>query len=183
MREQSIWSISDSIFSLKSLAIVAALVPLTTYVIVFNLNNLVRLWSGAYSKYKRSLVVQMKQDSDVRWSEQGKRFEIFRPKAEKMDPSDWMVVLFVFHKAFKALGLSSILQKKPSRRRSSGMREHKRQPLDLSILNEVGDPSAGGKSEEVKSSTTKPPTSIFRGISKLSSIFRRELLVSAPPSV
>ena len=183
MREQSIWSISDSIFSLTSLAIVATLVPLTTYLIVFNLNNLVRLWSGAYSKYKRSLVVQMKQDSDVKWSEQGKRFEIFRPKAEKMDPSDWMVVLFVFHKGFEILGLSKLFKKKPSRRRSSQTREYKRQPLDLSILNEASDPSVGSKSEVVKSSIAKPPTSIFRRISKLSSIFRKKPLVSPPPSV
>jgi hypothetical protein len=92
-------------------------------------------------------------------------------------------VLFVFHKAYKALGMSRIFKKKTSRRKSSQMREHKRQPLDLSILNEANDPSVGGKSEEVKSSAAKSRRSIFRGVWKLSSIFRREALISPPPSV
>lgn len=42
---QSIWSINDDLFSLRSLIITAILIALSTYVLVFNVNNIGKLLS------------------------------------------------------------------------------------------------------------------------------------------
>jgi len=42
----------------------------------------------------------MQKDLNKKWKETGQRFTSFQPKQEKRKPSEWMLVLFVFYKAF-----------------------------------------------------------------------------------
>jgi hypothetical protein len=46
---QSIWSINNTLFSLRSLVITAVIIALTTYYIVFNVEGLVALYSTSKS--------------------------------------------------------------------------------------------------------------------------------------
>ena len=97
---QSVWSVNNTIFSLKALVIVATLVGLSTYLLVFNLNNVVELCSRVYRKRKLLLIELMQKDLDKKWKETGQKFTSFQPKQEKRKPSEWMLGFFVLHKAF-----------------------------------------------------------------------------------
>ena len=170
------WSISDAVFSLSSLAIVAVLIPCGTYFVVFNINNLVRISGKTYKKYKRRLVSQMKEDEDIRWSEQGKRFETFRPRAERVEPSNWMIGFFILHKCVKASGIGGLFNRKKLRksaRRETRSEEHE---LDFSILN---GPRAGatGNSAGQRAPTSPEHYTFLRGLSKFSFKFRRGAIV------
>ena len=111
------------------------------------------------------------------------KFEIFRPKAEKMEPSDWMIVLFILHKALKAIIIGRMLKEKAPRSRSSQVQEYERQPLDLSILNQANEPSTEEKVPKVKAIAAKRGSSIFAGLPKLGNVFRRGALVPTSPAV
>jgi hypothetical protein len=166
------WSISDAVFSLSSLAIVAVLIPCGTYFVVFNLNNLVRISGRTYKKYKRRLVSQMKEDEDIRWSEQGKRFETFRPRAERVEPSDWMIGFFILHKLVKASGIGYLFNRKTLRKTERRERRSEEHELDFSILN--GPRTAvTGNSTGHREATLPEHYTFFRGFSKLSFSFRR----------
>ncbi len=170
------WSISDSIFSLSSLAIVAVLIPCGTYFVVFNLNNLVRISGTTYKKYKRKLVSQMKRDEDIRWSEQGKRFETFRPRAERVEPSDWMIGFFILHKCVSAMGVGNLFKKegvRKSERRETRSEEHE---LDFSILNGPKTATTANYSGQGGPATPEHNT-FLKGFSKLSINFRRGAIV------
>jgi hypothetical protein len=150
---------------------------------VFNLNNLVRLCSGTYVKYKRTLVLKIKQDSDIKWSERGRRLENFRPKAEKMEPSDWMIVMFFLHKGLKNLGLSRVFRKRPRHRKiaqdtrpENPELQYKDSEPNLSMFNQLSGSQEVGRSAEV-SHAVKRGSTIFGSFSKFGSIFRRGALV------
>jgi hypothetical protein len=95
---QSIWSINDTIFSLKALLIVVFLVGFGTYFIVFNLGTLANLFTKAYSKRKAHLIEQMKNDPTSSWRARGERFVIFQPRHESIQPSEWTIALFIVHR-------------------------------------------------------------------------------------
>jgi hypothetical protein len=98
--------VSNTIFSLKALVIVAILVGLSTYILVFNLNNVVEFCGQVYSKRKLKIIEQMNKDLDSRWKEQGQRFTIFQPKHERHKPSEWMLGLFLLHRIFGGFHLT-----------------------------------------------------------------------------
>ena len=90
---QSLWSINDK-FSSIALIFVIVIVALTTYTMVFNVNSLVHTFSYVYDTKKRRLVNAMKSDRDERWKQRGQRFEVFRPKHEDPEPSEWYITLY-----------------------------------------------------------------------------------------
>jgi hypothetical protein len=154
---------------------------------VFNLNNIARLCSGTYVKYKRCLVLKIKQDSDIKWSERGRRLENFLRKAEKMEPSGWMIVIFFLHKGLKILGISRVFRKRPRHRKiaqetrsKNPELQYKDSELNLSMFNQLSGSLEVGSSAEAISHTAKRGSGIFGSFSKFGSIFRRGALV--PPS-
>jgi hypothetical protein len=80
---------------------VVILVGLGTYLVVFNLDNIVRFCSTAYLKRKLRIVEDMKNDHNGKWSETGNRFASFTPKQQNMNPSEWTVLIFALYKMFR----------------------------------------------------------------------------------
>jgi hypothetical protein len=76
------------------------LVGLSTYIIVFHLNNLVYQTSSAYAPIRKSIITQMKDDSREHWASKGNQLAIFQPRQETSRPSEWWILAF---------GLQSIL--------------------------------------------------------------------------
>lgn len=157
---------------------------------MFNLNNLVRLCSNSYVKYKRSLVLKIKQDSDIKWSERGRRLESFRPKAEKMEPSDWMIVIYFLHKGLKSLGISRVFRKSPRHRKIAQETRPKNPELqdkdsqpNLSMFNQPSGSLGVGSSAEAIPHTVKRGSGMFGSFSKFGSIFRRGAIVPPSPVV
>lgn len=91
--QQSLWSINDK-FPASSLLVVILLVAFTTYLTIFNLSSLVSIFSHLYASKKRHVVTQMKSDSRPAWKNRAERFEVFRPKHENPEPSEWYVALY-----------------------------------------------------------------------------------------
>ncbi|KAE9366544.1 hypothetical protein N431DRAFT_349848, partial [Stipitochalara longipes BDJ] len=119
----SVWSVNNTIFSLKALVIVAILVGLSTYLLIFNLNNVVEFCSRVYSKRKFLLIELMQNDLDKKWKETGQKFTSFQPKQEKRKPSEWMLVLFVFHKAFGSFQFTKKLSEKEKQEKMRSNKE------------------------------------------------------------
>ena len=89
-------------FSTKTLIYTIIIIGLTTYAIVFNLNNLVLQFSRSYQSLRDRLVSQMKEVKDESrfWTEKGERFDVFRPQHEKPHPSEWWIVIFLTRTLF-----------------------------------------------------------------------------------
>jgi hypothetical protein len=94
----SLWSINDQIMSLSALAITITLVALATYLIVFNLNTLVKLSKTVYREQRVKLIESMSEDSASVWREEGRRFKSFQPRLKREKPSEWRLAVFVFRK-------------------------------------------------------------------------------------
>jgi hypothetical protein len=98
---------SETLFPLHILIYVIIFVALATYLVVFNLNTLVRLFSRAYESYKISLITKMKSEKESEyWKKRGDRFENFqfRPKAEVAKPSEWLLVGYALRRAGRWVG-------------------------------------------------------------------------------
>jgi hypothetical protein len=98
---------SDTLFPLHILIYVILFIALATYLIVFNLNTLVSLFSRAYESYKSSLVTKMKSEKEAEyWKRRGERFENFqfRPKADVAKPSEWLLVGYILRRAGRWVG-------------------------------------------------------------------------------
>jgi hypothetical protein len=86
---------SDSLFPINVLIYVIIIVALATYMIVFNLNALVLLFSTAYESHKASLITSMKSEAGSEyWKSRGEKFESFQfhPKAEVAKPTEWLLL-------------------------------------------------------------------------------------------
>lgn len=135
----SVWSINNTIFSMRALIITVILVGIGTYLVVFNLNNFVGLCARFYDRRKRGIIKLMKEDEDMAWSEQGKRFEGARPKQERLKPSEWMILLFVLHRIAKGMHFRrrAVIEKK-ERKEFSGARKENAEPwMDLAFPDET----------------------------------------------
>lgn len=98
---------SDALFPLHILIYVIIFVALATYMIVFNLNSLVHLFTTAYETYKSSLIVSMKSETGSQyWKSRGESFKNFqfRPKAEVKKPSEWLLVGYTLSRSLRWLG-------------------------------------------------------------------------------
>jgi hypothetical protein len=84
--------------------LVSALVALATYLITFNLNNVVRILRGAvnalYQPRKKALVEIMMKDENDEWKETGKRFDAYRLVRPDDTPSEWNIPLFALRQIF-----------------------------------------------------------------------------------
>lgn len=118
----------------------------------------------------------MKEDDDIRWSEQGKRFETFRPRAERLEPSEWMIGFFILHKCVKAIGIGDFISRKNLRkikRRETRSEEHE---LDLSILSGSRTTAAGNFSGQ-RAPASPEHSAFLKGFSKFSFNFRRGAII------
>ena len=100
---QSLWSVNDQ-FSMTALIYVVILVALGTYLIMFNINGLAQGFGRIYDKKKKHIVRAMKSDRHEAWKQRGQRFEVFRPKHESPEPSEWYIPFYALLHPAVALG-------------------------------------------------------------------------------
>lgn len=94
----SIFSINNELFNPLTLPWIAAIVGIVTYLIVFNLNTIVRVLRVAYSKPREETIKKMKKSKVEEWQARGKEFDKFnfRSKTEGAKPSEWFVGWYLF---------------------------------------------------------------------------------------
>ncbi|MCJ1310262.1 hypothetical protein MMC25_003924 [Agyrium rufum] len=90
----SLWSVND-MFSTKALIVTICLVGGFTYLVVLNINTLVRTSSSVYERRKRPIINAMKAEQGEDWKTRGRRFEVFRPRHERLRPSEWLVLWYL----------------------------------------------------------------------------------------
>lgn len=82
-------------FSRTSFVITILVVAFVTYLTMFNVNSLVQFGGSLYDAQKKDIVRAMKADKDEIWKQRGKRFEVFRPKHEHPEPSEWYISMYM----------------------------------------------------------------------------------------
>jgi hypothetical protein len=93
---QSVWSVNDTLLSTKALAIVTPLFAIATYLVAFNLKNLVKRWQKMYQSYVRTIVHQMNGDTDMEWINRGVEFEkLSNRPGFGGKPSNWRPVQYL----------------------------------------------------------------------------------------
>ena len=90
----SLWSVNDK-FSMSVLIYVIIIVAISTYLVMFNINSLAQGFSKVYDLKKRTIVSAMKSDPRDVWKARGHKFEVFRPKHENPEPSEWYIPLYM----------------------------------------------------------------------------------------
>ena len=58
----------------------------------------------SYQAKKGKLIEAMKSDYSDTWQQRGKRFEVFRPKHENLQPSEWYIPLYALLHPLVVLG-------------------------------------------------------------------------------
>jgi hypothetical protein len=97
----AIWSINAD-YGLEAFAIVTAVVAVTTYVLVVNLNNIVDASRGLYRVVEKWLVDDMiHRSKDEHWQIKGREFSQFRPKRDNVMPSKWYILRYVILRNFR----------------------------------------------------------------------------------
>ena len=79
---------------MTALIYVVIIVALLTYFIMFNINSLAQGFGQVYNIKKRRVVHAMKNDSSESWKVLGQRFEVFRPRHENPEPSEWLIPFY-----------------------------------------------------------------------------------------
>lgn len=74
---------------------------------MFNINSLAQGFGRVYDMKKKQLIRAMKSDRSETWKTRGQRFEVFRPKYENPEPSEWYIPLYAALHPAVALGLSN----------------------------------------------------------------------------
>ena len=112
----SLWSVNDS-FSFTVLIYVIVIVALSTYFIIFNINSLAQGISQIYNVKKKNIVRIMKRDRNGSWRLRGHRFEVFRPKHDNPEPSEWYIPLYAITHPGAFLGFATLneMKKKAAR--------------------------------------------------------------------
>ncbi|KAN0108226.1 hypothetical protein V8E51_007968 [Hyaloscypha variabilis] len=108
----SFWSMSDSLFSLSSLAIVTPVVALATYAIVLNLDRIIQVFipltSATSTPSKPPIqnlinaqIRRMQQDRSTRWKERGEAFEKYKLLGKSgRRPSQWRILQYMLRGVF-----------------------------------------------------------------------------------
>jgi hypothetical protein len=75
-------------------------IGLITYIIVFNLNQIVRFGKTNYQTLKTGLVKTMQADGREIWSQKGELFHKHRARAngEQPKPSEWWILVYVLQR-------------------------------------------------------------------------------------
>jgi hypothetical protein len=83
-------------------------VSLATYILVFNLNSLVKASQARYLSFKGNVVDQMINDPRASWMEMGMKFDRYKPRnmPKESKPSEWWVLLYQVLKVFRFIGIS-----------------------------------------------------------------------------
>ena len=156
------------------------MVGLSTYLLVFNLNNVVEFCSRVYNKRKLLLIELMQKDLDKKWKETGQKFTSFQPKQEKRKPSEWILVLFVFHKIFSRFKFTKRLSEKQKQEETGLNKEGNMQfwpnlplPEELAQATDLSKVQSTGAAEARKKSSTGGR------FSRLSVMFRRGAFLPA----
>ncbi len=84
---------------------VIIIVALLTYFTMFNINSLAEGFGQIYDIRKKHVVRAMKNDPKASWKLRGQRFEVFRPKHENPEPSEWYVPWYALTHPIAVLGL------------------------------------------------------------------------------
>jgi uncharacterized protein YaeQ len=115
----------------------------------------------------------MQKDLDKKWKETGQKFTSFQPKQEKRKPSEWMLVLFVFHKAFGRFQFTKRLSEKEKQEKMRSNKEGSMPywpdlplPEELAQATDLSKVQSTGAGEVRKSSTRSR-------FARLSIMFRR----------
>lgn len=91
---------------MTALIYVVIIVALITYFIMFNINSLAQGFGRVYDVKKKYIVSAMKRDRNEAWKQRGQRFEVFRPKHESPEPSEWYIPFYALLHPAVALGLA-----------------------------------------------------------------------------
>ena len=102
----SLWSVNDK-FSFTVLIYVIILVALSTYFTMFNINSLAQGFGKVYDIKKKKIVRAMKRDKRDTWRLRGHRFEVFRPKHDNPEPSEWYIPLYAIIHPSAILGFAN----------------------------------------------------------------------------
>jgi hypothetical protein len=102
----SLWSTADT-FGFDRLAYVTAIVALATYILVFNLNSLVRSAQSTYLYFKGNIVDQMMRERHPAWMETGIKFNRYKPRntPKEAHPSEWWIFVYQIRKTLQFLRL------------------------------------------------------------------------------
>jgi hypothetical protein len=75
-------------------------VGLLTYIIVFNLNHIVKAGKEHYQHLKSNTIERMRADKRKSWKETGDLFNRHKPKinTDKPKPSEWWVLVYQIHR-------------------------------------------------------------------------------------
>ena len=91
---------------MDALIYVIIIVALVTYFVMFNINSLSQGFSRVYEVKKKHVVRAMKHDRKGAWKRRGQRFEVFRPKHENPEPSEWYIPLYALLHPMAIFGIS-----------------------------------------------------------------------------
>jgi hypothetical protein len=68
--------------------------------VVFNLNQIVKLWKSNYHRLKSSTIGKMREDESETWSERGDLFYKYKPRNtnEVLKPSEWWIPVYILRR-------------------------------------------------------------------------------------
>ena len=73
---------------------------------MFNINSLVQGFGRVYDNKKKHIVRAMKCDHNEAWKQRGQRFEVFRPRHDRPEPSEWYIPFYALLHPAVAIGLA-----------------------------------------------------------------------------
>jgi hypothetical protein len=91
-----------------------AAIGVLPYLIVFNLNQIVKVGKTNYLSLKHGMVDKMQADEREKWSKKGELFHKHRPRrnAEEPKPTEWWILVYFLQKALDIVRLRR--KKKPA---------------------------------------------------------------------
>lgn len=104
----SLWSTTDT-FNFTTLGYVTVIVALTTYILVFNLNNIAGAYKSKYQSFKFRVIGEMIKDTDTAWGETGTKLNRHKPRSAQSEqqPSEWWVWAYFGLKLLRIVGLQN----------------------------------------------------------------------------
>lgn len=76
------------------------LTAVITYLVTFNLNQLVRLSRSIYDVGRENIVKSMTESENDGWKKRAARFGQFRPPRSEPQPSEWLLLWYLFEAIF-----------------------------------------------------------------------------------
>jgi hypothetical protein len=106
-----LWSINNS-YSIPHFIITTTVIALTNYLLVANLEAVVTFCTSLYRSARGPIIRRMQLDSKGKWSKRGIDFSSFRPEREKVEPSEWYILWFVFVELLRKIGALKLDERK-----------------------------------------------------------------------